>query len=120
MVMRKLVLLVLLGLSTIAYSQKKQPTFKAEGDLVKATYYHDNGAIKTQGFFKDSKLDGKWVSFDKEGNKLQLAFYEEGRKVGKWLIWTSPTTVKEIIYENNTVVSVNEKDIETGLAINND
>lgn len=118
--MRKIITILLLSFSTIAFAQQKQPTFKAEGDLVKATYYHDNGAVKTEGFFKDNKLNGEWVSFDKKGNKIRVAYYNKGKKVGKWLLYTSPSTVKEIIYDNNSLVSVREINTEFSVAINND
>ena len=40
----------------LAQAQEKvEPTFKKEGDLVRATYYHANGKIHQQGFFKDKK-----------------------------------------------------------------
>lgn len=117
--MKKLVTVCLLGLSTIAFAQQKEPTFKAEGDLVKATYYYENGAIKTQGFFKDKKLTGEWVRFDNEGNKIQLAYYNKGKKVGKWFIW-SKSTLKEINFEDNSIASVNVWKPESKVAINND
>lgn len=117
--MKKLVTVCLLGLSTIAFAQQKEPTFKAEGDLVKATYYFENGAIKTQGFFKDKKLTGEWVRFDNKGNKIQLAYYNKGKKVGKWFIW-SKSTLKEINFEDNSIASVNVWKPESKVAINND
>ncbi|WP_240614767.1 hypothetical protein [Polaribacter filamentus] len=46
----------MLSIAAIGYTQEKQPTFKAEGDLVKATYYYEDGSVKTEGYFKDKKL----------------------------------------------------------------
>lgn len=117
--MKKILTTVMLGIATLAFAQEKQPTFKAEGDLVKATYYYEDGSIKTQGFFKDKKLTGEWVRFDKEGNKVQLAYYAEGKKVGKWFLWTKES-LKEINYENNTIASVNVWKPESKIAVNND
>jgi len=101
------------------YAQEQKPTFKAEGDLVKASYYHEDGSIKTQGFFKDKKLTGEWVRFDKEGNKVQLAYYDNGKKVGKWFVWTADS-LKEINYESNAIASVNVWKPESKVAVNND
>lgn len=107
----------MLSLATIGFSQKIKPTYKAEGDLVKATYYYDNGAIKTQGFFKDKKLIGQWIRFDENGNKIQLGYYKQGKKVGKWFIWTKES-LKEINYKNNTIASVNEWKKDTKSVLN--
>ena len=92
---------------------------KKSGDLVKATYYNEDGKISVQGFFKNKKLTGEWVSFDTLGNKKQIAHYKNGKKVGKWFIW-GKGTLKEINYNDNLIVSVNDWKFEsTRLAINN-
>lgn len=109
----------MLSLAAIGYTQEKQPTFKAEGDLVKATYYYDDGSVKTEGYFKDKKITGEWIRFDKDGNKTQLAFYNNGKKVGKWFIW-SKDSLKEINYENNSIASVKDWKAETNVAFGNE
>jgi antitoxin component YwqK of YwqJK toxin-antitoxin module len=116
-VMRKIITICMLSIATIGFAQSNKPTFKAEGDLVKATYYYENGAVKTQGFFKDKKLTGIWTRFDKGGNKTQLANYNEGKKVGKWFIWTEDS-LKEINYEDNVIASVNIWKPESKIASN--
>ena len=103
--MKKIITICMLCMGTLGFSQEKQPSYVAEGDLVKATYYYEDGSIKTQGFFKDKKLTGEWVAYDKFGNKTQLAFYNKGKKVGKWFVWTEEF-LKEINYQNNVVASV--------------
>tara|TARA_R110002126_G_scaffold77796_3_gene194043 strand:- start:115823 stop:116221 length:399 start_codon:yes stop_codon:yes gene_type:complete len=118
MIMKKIITLVVLCLTIAVYAQDKQPTFKAENDLVKATYYYEDGSIKTQGYFKDKKLTGEWVGFDKSGNKVQLGYYDNGQKVGKWFVWTKES-LKEINYEENTIASVNVWKSESKVALNN-
>jgi antitoxin component YwqK of YwqJK toxin-antitoxin module len=118
-IMKKFLTICLLSIATIGFSQENKPTFKAEGDLVKATYYYEDGSVKTQGFFKDKKLTGEWVRFDKAGNKTQLAYYESGKKVGKWFIWTDEA-LKEINYNENTIASVNIWKPESKIALNED
>ncbi|WP_298763070.1 nicotinic acid mononucleotide adenyltransferase [uncultured Polaribacter sp.] len=115
--MKKLFTIALLSIATIGFSQNQKPTFEAEGDLVKATYYHEDGSISTQGFFKDKKLTGKWVRFDKKGNKTQLAFYKDGKKTGKWFIWGADS-LKEITYSNNAVQDVSLWKAESKIAAN--
>ena len=40
-------------------------------DLIEATLYHENGALAQTGFYtKDNKLQGEWVSYDANGQKL--------------------------------------------------
>ncbi|KGL61979.1 hypothetical protein [Polaribacter sp. Hel1_85] len=116
--MKKAILLAILFISAIGYSQDKATTYEKEGDLVKATYFYDNGDVKVQGFFKDKKLTGTWTSFDKQGNKTQIAQYNEGKKVGKWFVWNNDS-LKEINYVNNVIVNVNDWKSESRLAINN-
>lgn len=116
---KRIITICLLSMATIGFSQENKPTFKAEGDLVKATYYYENGTVKTEGFFKDKKLTGEWTRFDTSGNKIQLAYYDNGKKVGKWFVWTKEA-LKEINYEDNRLVSVNIWKQESKVAVNND
>lgn len=118
-IMKKFLAIMIFGLTMAGYAQEQKPTFKAEGDLVKATYYYEDGSIKTQGFFKDKKLTGEWVRFDNKGNKVQLAYYDNGKKVGKWFVWAADS-LKEINYESNAIASVNVWKPESKVAVNND
>lgn len=117
--MKNIIVIFVLSLATLTYAQENKPTYTAEGDLVKVTYYFEDGSIKTQGFFKDKKLTGEWAHFDQDGNKTQIAFYNNGMKVGKWFIW-SKDSLKEINYENNAVASVNEWKTESKVAFINE
>ena len=117
--MKNILTICMLSIATIGFSQNNEPTFKAENDLVKATYYYNDGSIKTQGYFKNKKLTGEWVRFDKIGNKTQLAYYSDGKKVGKWFVWTDES-LKEINYNNNVIASVNVWKPATKLAISNE
>ena len=104
--MKKLATLIIIFAGVIGYSQDIEPTFEAEGNLVKATYYFEDGSVSTQGYFLDKELTGEWTRFDREGNKTQIAYYDQGEKVGKWFVW-GKNSLKEINYSNNTVVNVN-------------
>ncbi|WP_299015385.1 nicotinic acid mononucleotide adenyltransferase [uncultured Polaribacter sp.] len=115
--MKKLLTIALLSIAAITYAQDTEPTYKLEGDLVKATYYHVDGSIHTQGYFKNKKLTGKWVRFDKSGNKTQMAFYKEGKKTGKWFIWGTDS-LKEITYNENVIQDVNLWKADTRVASN--
>jgi antitoxin component YwqK of YwqJK toxin-antitoxin module len=117
--MKNIITICMLSIAAIGYTQEKQPTFKAEGDLVKATYYYEDGSVKTEGYFKDKKITGEWIRFDKDGTKTEIAFYNIGKKVGKWFIW-SKDSLKEINYENNSIASVKDWRAETSVAYGNE
>ncbi|PWG06219.1 toxin-antitoxin system YwqK family antitoxin [Polaribacter aquimarinus] len=115
--MKNLITIIVLCIATIGFAQQNEPNYEAEGDLVKATYYHEDGSINIQGYFKNKKLTGKWVRYDKEGNKVQMAFYKDGKKVGRWFVWAKES-LKEIHYDDNAIVSVNLWKHEAKLAMN--
>jgi antitoxin component YwqK of YwqJK toxin-antitoxin module len=117
--MKNLIIIALFSISFVGFSQENQPTYTVDGDLVKATYYHEDGAVSVEGFFKDKKLTGEWTRFDNKGNKVQIAFYDAGQKVGKWFLWEKGS-LKEINYDYNTVVSVHDWKSESRLAVNNE
>lgn len=100
-------LVILVMMTSISFAQGKQPTFEKEGDLVKATYFHENGMIKEVGFFKNDKLQDKWVSYTKEGKVKCVAHYDNGKKEGKWYI-VGEDSVKEVTYKSNKIVKVQE------------
>lgn len=116
--MKKILLIALFFIAAQGFSQKIAPTFEKEGELVKATYYNEQGGISVQGFFKNKKLTGKWIRFDTNGNKTKIAYYNEGKKVGKWFVWDKES-LKEINFNNNVIVSVNTWKSDSRLAINN-
>ena len=103
--MKKIMIFGALALSGLAFAQAKKPVLEQEGNLVKATYYYDNGQIQQQGHFKDGKLEGNWVAFDEKGNKKSMGNYTNGEKTGKWFFW-SDKTLSEVDYANSRVASV--------------
>lgn len=102
--------LVICVLMTItATAQSAEPTFEKQDDLVKATYYHDNGMVKEVGYFKDDKLHDKWIRYNEEGKIKVVALYNNGVKEGKWYM-VGEESVKEVTYKSNKVVDVKEVD----------
>lgn len=105
-------LVIFLLLVNASFAQAVEPTFEKQDDLVKATYYYDNGTIKEVGFFKGTKLHNQWISYSQEGKIKVVAFYNEGKKDGKWY-WVGETSVKEVTYKLNEIVKVEEvQDLE--------
>ena len=103
--MKRYICLLML-LPVFGLSAQKSPVYTVKGDLVQVTSYYDTGEIKEQGFYKDKKLAGEWVLFDKEGNKVVVAQYKNGQKVGKWFFWDKEV-LKEVNYKNSKIASVN-------------
>lgn len=100
-------LVLFLLMLNISFAQGVEPKFEKENDLVKATYYHDNGMVKEIGFFKEDKLHDKWISYNEEGKIKVVAMYSNGLKDGKWYL-VGEETVKEVTYKSNKVVKVEE------------
>ena len=115
--MKKIIALIFLFTVSISNAQEVKPTYEIYNDMVKATYYYEDGSVKEEGFFKDKKLTGQWVSFSKQGKKTMIANYKAGKKVGKWFAWNK-NTLKEINYNNNVIVSVKNWNEDTRLANN--
>ena len=93
----------------VSLAQEKAPTFEKQDDLVKATYYHENGMVKEVGYFKDDKLHDQWIRYDVAGKVTVVANYDNGLKEGKWYI-VGENTTKEITYKENKLIKVEEVD----------
>ena len=116
--MKKIVIVFLMLCTGFTYAQdKKEPKLEKKGDLTLVIYYHDNGEVQQTGAFNsDGKLQGEWTSFDEEGNKVAVGTYEAGKKVGKWFFWQGDT-LKEVDYKDSRVVSVNNWDSNSKVAV---
>jgi len=96
-------------------AQNVKPTFEKLDGFTKATYYYDNGSIKEIGYFKNEKLQGKWVSYNSDGKITAIANYEKGLKNGTWFV-VSKDTIKELTYKKNKLINVKNSD-KTELSI---
>lgn len=105
---------------SFAYAQdKKSPKIEKNDDLTFVTYYHDNGKISQTGTFNSyGKVHGEWKSYDINGKKIALGNYDNNKKVGKWFFWTDGK-LKEVDYIDSRIVSVNEWNEKTKVAVRN-
>jgi antitoxin component YwqK of YwqJK toxin-antitoxin module len=103
--MKKYFISATIMVSAIISAQSVQPKLEAEGQLVKATYYYENGQVSQQGFFKDGKPEGSWVAYDLSGNKKSIGEYSQGQKSGKWFFWND-ATLSEVDYTNSRIAAV--------------
>ncbi len=91
----------------VSAQEEVKNTYVQNGELIEATLRHDNGTISQTGFFnKSGDITGKWISYDREGNKTAEAQYDEGKKVGTWFFWSNDK-LSEVNYTNSRIASVN-------------
>ncbi len=103
--MKKYMIIGAVLISSMIFAQKGTPKLEVVDNMVKATYYYDNGKIQQEGFFKDGKLEGKWIAYDAQGNKLSVGEYSNGQKTGKWFFYNE-AKLSQVDYTNNQVAYV--------------
>lgn len=103
--MKKYIIISAVLISGMIFAQNTKPKLEAVGNLVKATYHYENGAVQQEGFYKNGKLQGEWTSYDVNGKKTAMAVYDQGQKTGKWFFWND-SVLSEVDYSNNKVASV--------------
>lgn len=103
--MKKNIVLALLLASSLLFAQEVEPKYEIVGQLIKATYYYENGQTKQEGFYKDGKVHGKWVSFNNKGEKTSIGEYNKGEKAGKWFFWDK-NVLSEVDYANNRIAEI--------------
>ena len=103
--MKNIFIATLLMLSGVFYAQEVKPKYEVVNNMVKATYYHDNGQIKQEGFYLDGKLHGKWTSYTESGSKQTMGEYESGAKVGKWFFWNDKS-LSEVDFSKSKIDAV--------------
>lgn len=103
--MKKIILVAALLVSGMFFAQEIKPKFEVVDNMVKATYYHDNGQVSQEGLYLDGKLHGKWVSYTEAGAKQTMGEYENGAKVGKWFFWNE-NSLSEVDFSKSKMESV--------------
>jgi antitoxin component YwqK of YwqJK toxin-antitoxin module len=103
--MKKLFIAAMLVVSGVISAQDANVKHEVVDQMVKSTFYHDNGQVKQEGFYKDGKVHGQWVSYDENGKKVAMGQYNEGKKIGKWLFW-SGMDLTEVDYTDSRVAQV--------------
>lgn len=103
--MKKYLILGVLLFSGVIFSQEAKPKLQAVGQKVKATYYFENGQVQQEGFYENGKLQGKWVSYDINGNKKTIGEYNKGQKTGKWFFWNE-ASLSEVDYSQSKITSI--------------
>ncbi len=105
------------GGAVMAQDNDPKPVFEKQGDLIKGTFYYEDGSVRQEGTYKDGKLHGEWVSYDQNGEKTAIANYQNGEKDGKWFFWNGDK-LTEVDYNNSVIASVNSWKSESSLVSN--
>ena len=105
---KTLILIVAITFSGSMFAQTDaiEPVFEKQGELIKGTFYYEDGNVRQEGTYKDGKLHGEWVTYNGEGKKNGLAHYTNGKKTGKWFFWDKDR-LSEVNYEESVIISVN-------------
>lgn len=101
----------LILITTTGYTQNNnKPQTKKKGKLTEITLYYDNGKVMQHGFYsKYGKLHGGWESYNEDGSRKCIAFYDYGVKIGTWIYWNNSTKTN-VIYDNNKIISIENVD----------
>jgi len=62
----------------------KSPEMKV---LLKKIEYHENGAKRIEGTYKNGKRNGEWTAWYDNGNLWSKGFYSEGVENGMKTVW---------------------------------
>lgn len=103
--MKKIVVTMVILVSSFTMAQKVSPKFEVVDNMVKATYFYSTNQIKEEGFYLDGKLHGKWTAYNEDGTKQVSAEYNKGKKTGKWFFWNE-NILSEVDYANSKITSV--------------
>ncbi len=103
--MKKYMIIGALLVSGFISAQNIEPKHEVVGEMVKSTYYYENGKVSQEGFYKDGKVHGKWISYDESGNKKAIGEYTDGAKTGKWFFWNN-AILSEVDYSESRIAAV--------------
>lgn len=74
------------------------------------TSYHPGGNKQSESYYINGVLDGKSVVFYSNGQVWYIGYYTNGKNDGQWIYFDKEgTLVKEVVYQNGTVISEVEK-----------
>ncbi|MEW7280993.1 nicotinic acid mononucleotide adenyltransferase [Aquimarina sp. 2201CG1-2-11] len=118
--MRKLVIALALLFSATIFAQEAKPTFEKQGDLIKGTFFYEDGTVRQQGFYNNKGiLHGEWKAYDVTGKKIAMGQYYMGKKIGKWFFWNADK-LSEVNYDKNQIAEVTTWSNQGNVVVNYD
>ena len=112
--MRTMMIIAACLLGNVLFAQEANVEYQKKGDLTEGVFYYENGVISQEGTYKNGKLHGQWISYDRDGKKNNMAYYHKGKKVGKWIFWKEGKMI-EVDYDNNEIQNIVTYNIESVL-----
>lgn len=112
-------LLVVFLFAAMTFAQETKRELVKKGAFIHAKEYHDNGIVSQEGYYNsEGQLHGTWTSYDLDGNKLAVAQYRNGEKVGTWYFYQGEA-LQEVVYSESRIAKVvTWKDRDTQLVSN--
>ena len=107
--MKKFMIMAVMLVSGVVFAQDVNHKYEVVDNMVKATYFYENGQVQQEGYFVDGKLDGIWVSYNEAGDKIASGEYDAGVKTGKWFFWsqnTEKSSLAEVDFSNNQIAKI--------------
>lgn len=103
-------LLLLLASATMAVAQaadKGKTVYTEQNDgTVKMVRTHDNGQVAEEGTYLNGRPEGRWQTWDANGNKTAEINYREGKRHGEFRIYDRNNgTVTELAYANGQLTN---------------
>ena len=117
LIMKNILIITALLFSSFSFAQNNKPVFEKEGDLVRGTYYFENGQVRQSGTYKEGKLHGEWTSYNDAGEKVGVGNYAKGIKTGKWFFWDGKQ-LSEVNYNKNEISLIKTHDNNSTVAVN--
>ena len=65
-------------------------------------YYHENGKMKSKGYYKNGWPDGRWLEYADNGRKILLANYENGQPTKQWRYWHPNGQLMKVIHHTDS------------------
>ena len=91
-----------------ACGQIKTLLVQVDKHTVRVTRFYPDGTVRETGFYHKGHMEGHWVSYDRNGEKVTDAYYERDRKAGTWFFWQSGRLVGIANYFNDYLVMASE------------
>lgn len=80
-------------------------------------YYHENGELKSEGYYKNDQKEGHWVYYHENGDKKEVGAYKAGKRQGEWKSYPINKQKKKHFFIDGIEVSKSEYETRSALTI---
>lgn len=98
-----------------------ESVYTPEGNRIHVKHYHENGQVRETGYFAGTTPDGKWETFDENGNKTAELNYRNDKRHGEFRVWDGFTdSYTEVKYKDGAILAADRYVREAGFARSED